>query len=114
MREHEVRPRVTLIQSLAGLVAAHSCFFAGEAVFWFYLPMLMFRSRARHDGRSLGVQPRSLIERYETSPSFEVAAGLIAIAVSQFGDTLFPGCFEHQAAGPAGPSGSARGWWPRK
>ena len=26
--------RVTLMQSLAGLVAAQSCFFAGEAVFW--------------------------------------------------------------------------------
>jgi hypothetical protein len=42
--------------------------------------MPMFRRRARHDGRSLGVQQRSLVGRYETSPSFEIAAGLFAIA----------------------------------
>jgi hypothetical protein len=42
--------------------------------------MPMFRRRARHDGRSPGVQPRSLVGRYETRPSFEIAAGLFAIA----------------------------------
>jgi hypothetical protein len=42
--------------------------------------MPMFRRRARHDGRLLGVQQRSLVGRYETSPSFEIAAGLFAIA----------------------------------
>jgi len=52
----------------------------GEAVFRLSLAMPMFRRRARHDGRSLVVQPRSLVGRYETSPSFEMAAGLFAIA----------------------------------
>jgi hypothetical protein len=42
--------------------------------------MLMFRPRARLDERTLRVEPRSLIERYETTPSFEVAAGLLALA----------------------------------
>jgi hypothetical protein len=55
-------------------------FLSGEAVFRSSLPMPMFRRRARHDGRSLGVQQRSLVGRYETSPSFEIAAGLFAIA----------------------------------
>jgi hypothetical protein len=31
-------------------------------------------------GARPGVQPRSLVGRYETSPSFEIAAGLFAIA----------------------------------
>jgi len=54
-------------------------FLSGEAVFR-SLPMPMFRHRARHDGRLLGAQARSLVGRYETSPSFEIAAGLFAIA----------------------------------
>ena len=51
--------------------------------------MPMFLLRARHDGRSLGIQ-KGEIERSETSPSFERAAGLFALAAWTVGIGISP------------------------